>query len=111
MSIEQDALDAVFESEIARDATYQKPPAAAFPVRIIPTQPDLRRELGGVELQGRQYLYDVRVSEVAIAAKGDRLSFDDVVYEVTKRPERLDDRMALVWTLDLHPYVEPEPEP
>lgn len=111
MGIEQMAVDAVFASDIARDAVYVKGAQAPIVIRVIPTTPDLRREIGGADVQGRQRLIDVRVSDVPNPVAGDLITphVEDGLggwvpgaetLLIAKRPER-SDRCALIWTIDL----------
>lgn len=117
MSVEQIAVDAAFASTIGRTARYFKTPGPAVDVRVIPSNPDLRRDVGSIELQSKQRLMDVRLSDVATPAQGDTLTLyienpdgtltlGGEVLEITKRPDR-PDRLGLVWTLDLKPQVAP----
>lgn len=95
------AIDAIFmDPNMAADAVYRAqglPPDV--PCRVIRKSPDDLTEFGNARLRSATTQVDVRASEIAAPAKGDRLTIGAEVFTVQGDP--LQDRERLVWTLDL----------
>ena len=97
------AIDAIFtDANMAADAVYRVqglPPDVAC--RVLRRSPDDLSEFGSARIRSETARVDVRVSEIAAPAKGDRLTIGGEVFAVQGEPLR--DRERLVWTLDLRP--------
>lgn len=103
MSAFAPAVDAIFaDPVIGIDAMYLGggiPPG--IPVRVIRKVPDGVADYGTARIVQPAVAFDVRISEVPAAAKGDRIRIGDEFWEVQAAPLR--DSEGLVWKLDVRP--------
>ena len=98
------ALDAIFASVIGIDATFRPAGGGSQPVRLIPSRAEESVDLSTVRVVSETNLFDLRVSEVAAVAAGDKLQLDGEAFEreIKKHPKRRDTRKK-VWTLSAPP--------
>lgn len=97
------ALAAIFaDPNLARAATYKPAAGGEIACRVILQEPDEVWEGAGTGLSVHTRIADVRVSEVATAAKGDTLTIDGTDYTVAAPPRKADDD-RLMWRLELVP--------
>jgi hypothetical protein len=105
-------IDAIFASELAKDALYVPDAGVPVPVRVIRKSPDVDRGFGQSDVTVSTNVFEIRVSEIASPRAGDSLEManpDGTVggpaaeafrvqgVPATRDPDRL------VWTLDTHP--------
>lgn len=101
MSVFADALDTLYESELAVDATYAPRGGGPVPVRVMRVSPDVIEPFGGTRIIKETNVFRVRVSEVAEASAGDIIEIDGEQFEVQSATQR--DPQRLEWTLDTKP--------
>jgi len=102
MGWESQAVDTLFASELAKDATYTPQGGSGVAVRVMVKRPDQIVDFGETEAVAETAIFEVRVADVATPQEGDTLTYDGTPYEVKGDPVRRDpDR--LVWTLDTEP--------
>ncbi|MTH62106.1 head-tail joining protein [Paracoccus litorisediminis] len=91
------AINAIFaDRNVALDARWFAGGAGdGVPVRVVRRAPDQLAEFNGARIVADSVLLDVRVSEVAALARGDRIVIGDVAYEILGEPRR--DAERLVW--------------
>lgn len=100
MSVFSLAVDDLFtDRDLARDATFTPDGGDPVAVRVLVGQPDrIVGGFGGTRLWSQTTRVDVRVSDVAVIAEGDRFTIDGVDYVVQGEPVR--DAERLVWTVE-----------
>ena len=99
----QQAVDALFESHWAEDATFLPAAGGATPVRILRKQPETETDLAGEPVIAETNIFELRLSEVAAPLAGDSIQLPPTtgtVYVIDAEPRRLD-TYKLVWTLDM----------
>lgn len=91
------AIDMIFnDPNMAADALWQ-----GNPVKVMRRSPDGIRDFGQGRISSATTVVDVRVSEVALPAKGDQVSIGAEHFIVQGTPQR--DMERLVWSCDLRP--------
>lgn len=92
------AVDVMFrDRHIALAASYLAGGVGpGVPVRVIKRAPDRFASYGEGRFVADSVIVDVRVSEVALLATGDRLVIEGATYEVTSDPVR--DSQRLTWS-------------
>ena len=91
------AVDAIFaDPNMAADAVwYDCTGGAGVPCRIVLARPDETEGFGQSRLVSETLRFDVRVSQIATPAAGDRIEIDGEWFKLQGEPRR--DRMRLVW--------------
>lgn len=102
-----DALDAVFASDLALAAVFVPQVGLPTPCRVIRRAPDVLLALGEITVSAATNVFEVRASEIARPRAGDALRLGalggpaDPAFVIQSAPTKRDpDR--LVWTLDCH---------
>jgi hypothetical protein len=104
MSAFADALGVLFaDPNLSTPALYA--PMGVGPgvgIRVMRRSPDRMVDFGGARLVSDSLVLDVRVSDCAELAAGDRFEIAGEIFVVQGTPRR--DRERLVWTVELLPW-------
>lgn len=97
------AIAAIFaDPNVAVEAIYLPggiPPGV--PIKVIRRSPDLVADFGTARLVQPTATFEVMVSDVAVAAKDDRIMIGSETFVVQASPIR--DSQTLIWKLDVRP--------
>jgi len=103
MSAFSTAISTIFaDPNMAVEATYLPsgfPPG--YTVRVIRRRPDEMTDYGTARLVQPSATFEVLVSDVAVAAKDDRIRIGSETFVVQSAPMR--DSQMLIWKLDVRP--------
>lgn len=103
MSVFSAAIDAIFaDANMAADATWTaRSGLSSLTCRVILKSPDAIEGFAQAQILSDTTLIDVRVSEIAAPAPGDRFAIGAETFVVMGKPSR--DRERLVWTVEAAP--------
>jgi len=97
------ALDALFASPMAQDATYTAPGGEPVSVRVIPSGPERFARFGQVQVALATTFFDVRRSEVAAPALGGIIATTAGDFIIPEGSEPISDTEGLTWTCRTEP--------
>lgn len=102
MSVFSDAIDAIFDSDVAQDAVWTAPGGSSIAIRVVPARDDDIAVLGASRIKTEnRAVFDIRKSEMALPVKGHEIILDDSVFQVKSYTCRDADR--LIWTVECVP--------
>lgn len=94
----QDMISAIYESDLAVDATYRPVPGTSFDVRITLRKPDTNAPLFGGGAIRPNVTIGVAIADVDDPKENDEIEFDDTVYVVKNRSK---DDNNVEWALEV----------
>jgi len=92
------ALDALFASPMAQDATYTAPGGTPVAVRVIESGPDRFGRFGQVQVQLGTTFFDLRKSEVATPATGGIVTTSKGSFVIPEGVPLMTDPEGITWT-------------
>lgn len=95
------AIDDLFGSVLAIDAVYYAGTNTPVAVRLMRRQPTIFSNIGATQIASDTTSFDVRVSEIAKPADGDRIIVGNDTFYVQGAPER--DGNGLLWKMNCRP--------
>lgn len=104
MGIFDEAIDAMFDSDVAVDASYAPVSGSLIdPIRVVPSRDDALTNVMSTDIKSKRAVFELRTKEILAPKNGDVLTLKEDGSRYQVKSARRPDEDRMIWLIDCVP--------